>query len=77
MAEEGNTPGVLEKGEHTEKAPADLEHVETRQSPTNSELELQKLQTLAHVDLENKKAFKGDDSDGKIEWNFVKVRFQI
>jgi len=76
MAEEGNTPAILEKGEHTEKADqAELQHVETHQSPTTSELELEKLQTLAHVDLENKKAFKGDDSDGKIEWNFKKVRF--
>jgi len=75
MAEEGNTPTLLEKGEHAEKATTDVEHVEAHQSPPTSEPELEKVQTLAHVDLRNRQAFKGDDSDGKIEWNIMKVVF--
>lgn len=63
--DEENKPMPSEKPE--------LEHVETNHSPSASELELQKEQTLRYVDLENKHAFKGDDSDGKIEWTITKV----
>lgn len=52
---------------------AELEHVQTNHSESPSELELQKEQTLRYVDLGNKKAFKGDDSDGKIEWTVRKA----
>jgi hypothetical protein len=50
-----------------------LEHVETKQSdsPTGDKLEVK--QTLQHVDLENRYAFKGDDSDGKIDWTIRKI----
>ena len=52
---------------------AQLEHINTNQSdsPTGHELKLEN--TLRHVDLENRYAFKGDDSDGKIEWNIRKL----
>ncbi|KAF2099119.1 MFS general substrate transporter [Rhizodiscina lignyota] len=51
----------------------ELEHAQTNQSDSPSELELQKEKTLRYVDLENKNAFKGDDSDGKIEWTVRKA----
>jgi hypothetical protein len=63
--DEENKPMPSEKPE--------LERIETNHSPTPSELELQKEQTLRYVDLENKHAFKGDDSDGKVEWTIRKV----
>jgi hypothetical protein len=50
-----------------------LEHIETNHSLSPSELELQKAQTLRYVDVENKHAFKGDNSDGKIEWTVRKL----
>ena len=47
------------------------EHVETNSLDANEEKkDLSKVQTLAVVDVENKAAFKGDESDGKIEWTF-------
>lgn len=51
-----------------------LEHINTTEStstPPNDKLEAQ--QTLQYVDIENRHAFKGDDSDGKIEWNIRKL----
>jgi hypothetical protein len=50
-----------------------LDHVETRQSEFPSEHELKQQQTLRDIDVENKHAFKGDDSDGKIDWNMRKL----
>jgi hypothetical protein len=50
-----------------------LEHVETKQSGFHSEHDLKQQQTLQHVDLENRHAFKGDDSDGKIDWTLRKI----
>lgn len=47
------------------------EHVETNSIDANEEKQdLSKVQTLAVVDVENRAAFKGDESDGKVEWNF-------
>lgn len=52
-----------------------LEHVPTSHTqpstPPDTKLEIQ--ETLQHVDLENRHAFKGDDSDGKVEWNLRKL----
>lgn len=46
-------------------------HVETTSTDAHDEKnDLQPVQTLAVVDVENKAAFKGDQSDGKVEWNF-------
>lgn len=49
-----------------------LEHIETNQSELKGN-ELKQQRTLQHVDLENLHAFKGDDSDGKIEWTIRKL----
>lgn len=48
-----------------------LEEINTRQ--TDSHDELKQVQTLEQVDLANRHAFKGDDSDGVIEWNARKL----
>lgn len=50
-----------------------LEHINTNQSNSPNGNELKQQQTLQHVDLENRHAFKGDDSDGKIEWTVRKL----
>jgi hypothetical protein len=52
---------------------AQVEHTNDNQSdsPTGHELKLER--TLQHVDIENRYAFKGDDSDGKIEWTVRKL----
>lgn len=55
----------------------ELKPVVTNRSPSPSELELQKEQTLRPVDIENRHAFKGDDSDGKVEWTTRKVRGRV
>lgn len=54
----------------------DIELVNTIPSLSPLEPELQKKQTLRFIDLDNGQAFKGDDSDGKIEWTFRKVMAQ-
>ena len=48
-----------------------LEHITTDDSTAKHKLELQR--TLHHVDIENRYAFKGDDSDRKIEWTVRKL----
>ena len=49
----------------------EAQHVETNSIDAHDEKHgLEKVQTLAIVDVENKAAFKGDESDGKVEWNF-------
>jgi hypothetical protein len=44
-----------------------VEH--SRGSPTESSHELTKERTLEGIDMNNSYAVKGDDSDGKVEWN--------
>lgn len=44
-----------------------VEHV--HDSPTDSSHDLQKERTLEGIDMSNSHAVKGDDSDGKVEWN--------
>lgn len=34
---------------------------------------LEKQETLQQIDIENHQAFKGDDSDGKVEWTGRKL----
>ena len=48
-------------------------HAEASSVDTNEKRELQKQQTLSYIDVENKLAFKGDDSDGKVEWTFMHI----
>lgn len=57
--------------EHKNEFGHEAQHVETNSIDGRDEKhDLEKVQTLAVVDVENKAAFKGDESDGKIEWNF-------
>ncbi len=49
----------------------EAEHVETNSLRDSAEKnDLEKTHTLGVVDVENKAAYKGDDSDGHIEWGF-------
>ncbi|KAK5114166.1 hypothetical protein LTR62_002736 [Meristemomyces frigidus] len=51
-----------------------LDRTETNTTEKTSSGEyLEKQQTLQQVDLENHQAFKGDDSDGKVEWTAKKL----
>ncbi|QDS78157.1 hypothetical protein FKW77_005044 [Venturia effusa] len=52
---------------------AHLEEINTRQIDSPVDEDLKQVQTLEHVDLANRKAFKGDDSDGVVEWNARKL----
>jgi MFS family permease len=52
---------------------AQLEHIPTNQSDSTAKHELELVKTLQHVDIENRFAYKGDDSDGKIEWTVRKL----
>lgn len=56
----------IEKNDHTEQ----LERIRTEDaSSTGESLEqIQTHETIAKVDIHNKQAFKGDESDGKISW---------
>jgi hypothetical protein len=48
----------------------EVQYVEhARDSPTESSHELTKERTLEGIDMNNSYAVKGDDSDGKVEWN--------
>jgi hypothetical protein len=48
----------------------EVQYVEhSHESPTDSSYELQKERTLEGIDMNNSHAVKGDDSDGKVEWN--------
>lgn len=53
-----------------------LEHSathDTENSFTDEKKELSQQQTLSRIDVENKAAFKGDDSDGLVEWNLRNI----
>jgi hypothetical protein len=48
----------------------EVEYAEhAKASPVESSYELQKERTLEGIDMNNSYAVKGDDSDGKVEWN--------
>jgi hypothetical protein len=51
---------------------AQIEHTPTNQSESPKN-ELDHARTLQYVDIENRLAFKGDNSDGKIDWNVRKL----
>jgi hypothetical protein len=59
-----------------EEFEVNAQHVETNsdhlsdEKDVSDEKDLSKVQTLGIVDVENKAAYKGDDSDGQVEWNF-------
>jgi MFS family permease len=61
----------MDKEETTQTA--HLEEINTNQSKSADAADLEKVHTLRYVDLENRNAFKGDDSDGKIEWTIRKL----
>jgi LmbE family N-acetylglucosaminyl deacetylase len=46
-----------------------IEHVDTNDSALN----LHKEQTLSGVDMMNRSALKGDDSDGKVIWSLRSI----
>lgn len=54
----------VEKSQHTEQ----LERVKTEEDSNNSLEQVQTHETIAAVDIHNRQAFKGDESDGKISW---------
>lgn len=57
----------IEKNDHYEH----LERIKTEDGSGNESLEqVQTHETIIPIDIENKQAFKGDDSDGKISWTF-------
>ena len=39
--------------------------------------ELSKEKTLSKIDVENRQAYKGDDSDGEVEWRFRNIMASI
>ncbi|KAF2468594.1 putative major facilitator superfamily transporter [Lindgomyces ingoldianus] len=54
------------KEKHGEEKPRFIENAD--ESPTNNSLNLEKERTLEGVDVHNRSAFKGDNSDGKVTW---------
>jgi hypothetical protein len=48
-----------------------VEHADN--SPADSSHDLQKERTLEGIDMNNSFAVKGDDSDGKVEWNLRSI----
>lgn len=48
-----------------------VEHVEAN-STNSTEEKLHKIPSVG-VDPENREAVKGDDSDGKVDWNFKSI----
>jgi hypothetical protein len=51
--------------EHQEQ----LDRASTKEETPSDHKRLAPVDTLVPVDIHNKQAFKGDDSDGKIHWN--------
>lgn len=55
----------IEKNDHVEQ----LERVKTEEDSSHNSLDqVQTHETIAKVDIHNKQAFRGDESDGKISW---------
>lgn len=52
-----------------------LAHVDTRDdgSTHDEKVALEQKKTLSEIDIENKAAYKGDDSDGSVEWNLKNI----
>lgn len=57
----------------------DAQYIETAVdggTPRNGSIPLEKIhtnETLESIDIENRHAFKGDDSDGKVAWTWRKL----
>lgn len=51
----------------------DVHYVEHTNTPTESEVGLHREHTLEGVDMNNTAAFKGDDSDGKVDWTIRSI----
>jgi hypothetical protein len=52
-----------------------LEHVDTRDdgSTHDEKVQLEQKKTLSEIDVENKAAYKGDDSDGSVDWSWRNI----
>jgi len=61
------------KGEGT----TTLERTETGYSSADEKHGLEQQQTLSEVDLENKAAYKGDNSDGAVDWTVRNILASI
>lgn len=49
-------------------------HIENaNSSPSGASLDLEKTRTLEPIDVTNRGAFLGDDSDGKVEWGVRQI----
>jgi hypothetical protein len=62
------------------KSHPSLEHIETNEdnaSTHHEKIELEHQYTLGEIDLENKAAHKGDDSDGHVDWTFKTIMASI
>jgi hypothetical protein len=46
-----------------------LDRTSTKEETPSDHKPLAPVETLVPVDIHNRQAFKGDDSDGKIQWN--------
>lgn len=66
----------LEKG-HNGDTLVQVETEETRASTPDEKHPLEHQHTLSAIDVENSAAFKGDDSDGVVEWNFRNILASI
>jgi hypothetical protein len=70
----------MSSAEMKEQQNESLEHTTTRDADASSGEEkhdLHQAQTLSKIDVENKAAFKGDDSDGAVDWTFRNILASI
>lgn len=59
---------------------ATLQHVETNdtdRTPQEEKNVLEHQHTLSSIDVENKAAYKGDDSDGSVDWTVRNILASI
>lgn len=59
------------KDEEKQEKPTFIEKADA--SPTDSSLQLDRERTLDGVDIQNTRAFMGDDSDGKVTWTLRSI----
>lgn len=59
------------KDEEKQEKPTFIENA--NDSPTHASLNLEKERTLEGVDVQNRNAFMGDDSDGKVTWTLRSI----
>ena len=53
----------------TQERHESLDRVSTKEETYSDQKPLEPVDTLVPVDIHNSQAFKGDDSDGRINWN--------